>query len=171
MITRARLWLRDALAVSTRGRTDELHLGETMAWLARAQDAAGGGGVSRGYSLRWQRAHGRRGWLAAYPETTGYIIPTFFEYGATTQAADYRERALRMARWEIGVQMSSGAVQGGVIGFEPSPAVFNTGQVLFGWARAFGSGWPRSEQPTSSPRPRIRTGRGGATAPGTREPA
>jgi len=34
------------------------------------------------------------------------------------------------------VQLTNGAVQGGVIDFPPSPAVFNTGQVLFGWAAA-----------------------------------
>ncbi len=113
------------------------HARATMEWLCRAHDAAGGGGVARSYSLRYQKPHGRRGWLAAYPETTGYIIPTFFNYAAITGAAEYRERALSMARWESNVQLASGAVQGGVIGFEPTPAIFNTGQVLFGWARAF----------------------------------
>jgi hypothetical protein len=54
-----------------------IHLGEAMSWLCRAQDAGGDGGVSRSYALRHMRAHGRRGWLASYPETTGYIIPTF----------------------------------------------------------------------------------------------
>ena len=42
-----------------------------------------------------------------------------------------------MARWEVDVQMESGAVQGGVIGHAPTPAIFNTGQVLFGWAAAY----------------------------------
>jgi len=42
-----------------------------------------------------------------------------------------------MARWEVEIQMESGAVQGGVIGFPPTPAIFNTGQVLFGWAAAY----------------------------------
>jgi hypothetical protein len=107
-----------------------------MDWLCRAQDAAGGG-VSRSYSLVYKRAHGRRGWLAAYPETTGYIIPTFFDYAAFSGDGSFRERAVRMAEWEIEVQMESGAVQGGVIGFPPTPAVFNTGQVLHGWARTF----------------------------------
>ncbi|HXH83827.1 MAG TPA: hypothetical protein VNN07_13005, partial [Candidatus Tectomicrobia bacterium] len=107
-----------------------------MEWLCRAQDAAGGGGVSRSYALRYMRSHRRSGWLAAYPETTGYIIPTFLDYAAMTASPSYRERALRMAEWEIEVQMPSGAVQGGVIGFPPTPAIFNTGQVLFGWTRA-----------------------------------
>ena len=33
--------------------------------------------------------------------------------------------------------MENGAVQGGVIDFPPTPAIFNTGQVLFGWAAAY----------------------------------
>ena len=108
-----------------------------MEWLCRAQDATGVGGVARCYTLRHMRSHGRRGWLNAYPETTGYIIPTFYDHAAFTGEPEFRERAGRMAAWEADVQMESGAVQGGVIGFPQTPAVFNTGQVLFGWSRAF----------------------------------
>lgn len=115
----------------------QTHLRETMQWLCRAQDATGDGGVSRSYALRYMRAHQRKGWLASYPETTGYIIPTFFAYAKLTGDNGYRERAIRMAQWESDVQMESGAVQGGVIDFAPTPAIFNTGQVLFGWAAAF----------------------------------
>jgi Pectic acid lyase len=103
-----------------------------MAWLCRAQDATGVGGVAFGYSL-----YPRRGWSAAYPEITGYIIPTFFNYAAHGGDQGYRRRAIRMAQWEIEVQMPSGAVQGLTLDYPPTPAVFNTGQVLFGWARAF----------------------------------
>ena len=74
---------------------------------------------------------------SSYPETTGYIIPTFFAYASLTGRIEYRERAIRMAQWEADVQMENGAVQGGVIGFPPTPAIFNTGQVLFGWAAAY----------------------------------
>jgi hypothetical protein len=51
---------------------------------------------------------------------------------------ELRERAFRMADWELEVQLPTGAVQSGVIGEErtPSPAAFNTGQVLFGLVRA-----------------------------------
>jgi hypothetical protein len=127
---------RDALGVTHPVTSVRAHLDAAMAWLCAAQDAAGGRGVARSYSLRYQRAHRRRGWLAAYPETTGYIIPTFLRYAEYTGNDEYRRRALRMAEWEAEIQMESGAVQGGVIGFPPSPAVFNTGQVLFGWAEA-----------------------------------
>lgn len=128
--------LRDALGGTHPAQSPSIHLRAVMDWLCRAQDAAGDGGVSRSYTLRHMPSHGRRGWLKAYPETTGYIIPTFFEYAAGEGGETFRERAVRMADWEARLQMDSGAVQGGVVGFPPSPAIFNTGQVLFGWARA-----------------------------------
>ncbi len=128
---------RDALGRRHPVTARQVHLQEAMAWLCRAQDATGTGGVSRSYALRWMPSHRRRGWLAAYPETTGYIIPTFIAYARLTGDDGYRERALRMASWEADVQMDSGAVQGGVIDFPASPAIFNTGQVLFGWVAAY----------------------------------
>jgi len=114
-----------------------VHLREAMSWLCRAQDATPDGGVSRSYALRYMRAHRRKGWLASYPETTGYIIPTFLSYAALTGQDEYRDRAIRMAQWESDVQMEDGAVQGGVIDFPATPAIFNTGQVLFGWSAAY----------------------------------
>ncbi len=136
-MTLVRATLRDVLGLSSSPQPARAHLDAAMGWLCRAQDATGAGGVARSYSLRWQRLHARRGWLAAYPETTGYIIPTFFDYAAFSGREEFRERAIRMAGWESELQMDSGAVQGGVVGFPPTPAVFNTGQVLFGWIRAF----------------------------------
>ena len=38
-----------------------------------------------------------------------------------------------MADWEIEVQMPIGAVMGGTVDQPPTPAVFNTGQVMLGW--------------------------------------
>lgn len=115
------------------------HLDAALAWLVRAQDATPDGGVSRGYSVAWNAYRRARGWQPSYPETTGYIIPTFFEAAARLERPELRKRAVRMADWEIEVQLPSGAVQGGVIGegVEPTPAVFNTGQVMLGWLRAW----------------------------------
>ena len=128
---------KDIFRVKTSLNEPKVHLQAAMDWLCAAQDADSSGGVSRSYALRFMKAHGRSGWLAPYPETTGYIIPTFFNYGKFIQDSSYITRAIRMAEWESNVQMSNGAVQGGVIGFPPSPTIFNTGQVLFGWSRAF----------------------------------
>jgi hypothetical protein len=88
------------------------------------------GGVARDYSLI-------KGWATSYPETTGYIIPTFFEYARRTGQAEYRERALRMADWLVSIQLPCGGFQGGKIDSKPVvPVTFNTGQILLGLAAA-----------------------------------
>jgi hypothetical protein len=107
-----------------------------MEWLVRAQDATGDGGISRAFSLAWHPQFGRRGWQPSYPETTGYIIPTLYAAARRLGRPELAARAERAARWEIEVQLVTGAVRGGVIGAPESPAVFNTGQVLLGWLAA-----------------------------------
>jgi len=115
-------------------RADAVHLQAAIAWLCRAQDASTDGGVSAGYFFK-------RGWMHPYPETTGYIIPTFLRYAVRQKDDAYLERAIRMGDWEIDIQLSSGAVRGGrgKIGAPPYPIVFNTGQVLLGWTALFRS--------------------------------
>ena len=137
MIDLTRIVLRDLAGLPPTRASVREHLDAAMGWLCRAHDATGRQGVARSYSLKWQRAYRGAGWHPAYPETTGYIIKTFYNYAKLTGKAEYRERAEQMARWEAAVQMESGAVQGAVIGFPQAPAIFNTGQVLFGWARAY----------------------------------
>ena len=112
-------------------------LRHAIEWICRAQDASNDGGVARSYALGYNRFFRRRGWLPSYPETTGYIIPTMFDYAKRTGRDEFFARAVRMADWESDVQMESGAVMGGTVDTSPTPAVFNTGQVLFGWVRAF----------------------------------
>src|SRR5207237_1745233 len=46
-------------------------------------------------------------------------------------------RAVEMGEWESEVQMESGAVMGGRLNPTPTPAVFNTGMVLLGWAALY----------------------------------
>ena len=113
------------------------HLREAIEWLIRAQDATPDDGFARGYSIMFSPYFRSRGWQPSYPETTGYIIPTLLEAALHFRRPDLVDRALRAARWESGVQLETGAVQGGVIGEGSSPAVFNTGQVMFGWLAAF----------------------------------
>jgi len=103
----------------------------TYAWLCAAQDATPDAGVSAFYDLLTGQ------WSGSYPETTGYIIPTFLAYARARDMPDARERAIRMADWETSIQMDDGAVLSGALGTERGPAVFNTGQGLFGWVAAF----------------------------------
>lgn len=108
-----------------------------VAWLCRAQDGSpsADGGVARDFSLL-------TGWSPSYPETTGYIIPTFLEYARRTGGTETRERAKRMLDWLRDIQMPCGGFQGGKMGSTPVvPVPFNTGQILMGLAsgeRAFG---------------------------------
>lgn len=113
------------------------HLQAALQWLCRAQDVTGTPGISRGYSLVRHPQFGTRGWQAAYPETTGYIIPTLFLAARHLGWSGLAVRAIQAARWEIDVQLPNGAVQGGVLGEPPTPAIFNTGQVLLGWLAAY----------------------------------
>jgi len=101
-------------------------------WLARAQDATGAGGVSASYDVV------KRQWAGAYPETTGYIIPTLFRYAEFSGDEAYRERAVRMAAWESDIQLADGGVRAGTLdATQVVPTIFNTGQVLVGWLTAW----------------------------------
>ncbi len=112
------------------------HLHAAVDWLVRAQDATPDDGIARGYSVLYSPYFRGRGWQPSYPETTGYLIPTLFEAAAELGRPELADRARRAADWEIAIQLPSGAVQGGVIGEGRTPAIFNTGQVMFGWLAA-----------------------------------
>ncbi|GAG77974.1 unnamed protein product, partial [marine sediment metagenome] len=73
----------------------------------------------------------------SYPETTGYIIPTFYDYHHFTNQEEYRNRALKMADWLVSIQLPDGAFQGGPVDTLPKPSVFNTGQIILGLMRAY----------------------------------
>jgi hypothetical protein len=119
------------------GQDDNTHLRETVNWLCRAQDFNEDRGVSRAYKAARYNGHGIYGWQPSYPETTGYIIPTIFALSGFLNDQSLSIRAIQMADWETDIQLPSGAVMGSVVTAAPSPAVFNTGQVIFGWLAAF----------------------------------
>jgi hypothetical protein len=108
-------------------RADEFHSRAAMAWLCRAQDSTPDRGVSHSYLIG-------KGWMPSYPETTGYIIPTFTNSSRLLGDQELMRRALEMAEWELGMQLENGAIPGLVSG---EPVVFDTGQVLFGWISAY----------------------------------
>ena len=124
------VWLRDyVVAQSRKIYPVEQHLNAAVDWLCAAHDACDRSGVSALYSFL-------RGWYPAYPETTGYIIPTLLSCAAYLSRDDLRQRALTMADWEVEIQLPSGAFQGMYwwpkqVG-KLEPAIFNTGQVIYG---------------------------------------
>ncbi len=124
--------IKDQLGLSLGQATDNRnHLDAAIAWLKHAQDVTGNGGVAQTYLVK------HRKWAPSYPETTGYIIPTFYRYARLAGDDDARQRARRMADWEIDIQHPTGGVLAGALGDSDQPTVFNTGQVIFGWVRAF----------------------------------
>lgn len=112
---------------------DRGHLRATMDWLCAAQDAMTDGGVSAFYDLRFGV------WGPPYPETTGYIIPTFFDYATYSGDDSFRTRAVRLANWLVTLQLQEGAFPIGPLwpDWERAPLVFDTGQIIHGLVRAY----------------------------------
>lgn len=99
-----------------------------LEWLCTAQDESltADGGVARHFSII-------DGWAPSYPETTGYIVPTFLAEARRQNRPELRERAQRMLNWLVSIQFPEGGFQGGLVIHEPRvPVTFNTGQILLG---------------------------------------
>ena len=122
------LSVKDFIGKSKSSFDNEVHIKAAMEWLSLAQKQNKDGGVSALYSLF-------DGWAHSYVETTGYIIPTFFNYADFSKIPSYREEAIQMADFELRNQLPSGAFPGA--GKKDTPIVFNTGQVIFGLCRAY----------------------------------
>jgi hypothetical protein len=128
------LRLKKALLIDRLRLSDNLllengeHMRAAAEWLAAAQDATADGGVAALYSLR-------QGWDVSYPETTGYIIPTLFDYAHMTGQNSWRDRAIRMVDWLLSKQLAQGGFL--VRADHTTPAVFDTGQIILGLVSAF----------------------------------
>ena len=120
--------LRDSFKKCYPSYPHEAHMKAAMEWLSHAQKQNGDGGVSALYSLF-------EGWAPSYVETTGYIIPTFFNYADILKEHPYKEKAIQMADFELRNQLPSSAFPG--YGKKNVPIVFNTGQVIFGLCRTY----------------------------------
>ncbi len=79
------------------------------------------------------------GWSDAYPETTGYIIPTLLEMARRLDLAEAQAAALDAARWLITIQAPDGYWVGGLHPPRKNAqaSVFNTGQILLGLVAAY----------------------------------
>jgi hypothetical protein len=114
------------------------HIFGGMDWLNNAYKK-GKPGVSGVYNLNM-------GWTDPYPETTGYIITTFFDYINYLKNVKQRSniipniysKAINMANWLVDIQSSDGSFSGGFLNNdEKKPNVFNTGQIMIGLLRAY----------------------------------
>jgi hypothetical protein len=126
-------WARRQRATDAAGLRDdvqpEVAIELATHWLCRAQDRSttADGGISRHFSLN-------SGWAPSYPETTGYIVPTFIALADRRNAPELADRARRMLDWLVAIQLPEGGFQGGMISHDPVPVTFNTGQILLGLA-------------------------------------
>jgi hypothetical protein len=113
-------------ANTIRPTTDALK--SVVGWILDAQDPSGG--IAAYYSLL-------TGYSESYPEVTGYIIPTLYDYARETCDKSARQAAERATRWLLSLQMPSGAFPGGLHRHATEASVFNTGQILQGLVRVY----------------------------------
>jgi hypothetical protein len=100
-----------------------------QSWLLKSIDVCDKKGSSAFY-------HPVMGWASAYPETTGYIIPTLLKIAQREDNVLLAEYALSCADWLCSIQLGNGSFPGGV-GGELPPNVFDTGQIIFGLTAAY----------------------------------
>jgi len=114
------------------GQTPSLDesLTKTFSWIKASFEATGDGGSAAYYHLG-------HGWKSSYPETTGYLIPTLYEYSRYSIDSYWAELAHKAAEWLIKIQYKEGGWQGLQIGVPCEPRIFNTGMILDGMISAF----------------------------------
>lgn len=110
--------------------SNDWHVKAAMHWLCRAQDSTTDAGVSIRFHLLY-------GWGSSYPETTGYIIPTFLKCSDLYHDKNYKDRAIKMAEWELSIQQSDGSFIGGDCDNPVGKLIFDTGQIIFGFLSTF----------------------------------
>ena len=112
--------------------SDEEHLKASMEWLLKSQNTGADKGSSAMYYIMEDR------WHTSYPETTGYIIPTFLNYYHLTGNDLYLKKAIDMGNWEIEIQVPEGGIGEPKNAPQEKPRVFNTAQVIFGFISLYG---------------------------------
>ena len=110
---------------TVRASGDTLNL--LLRWILDAQRPDGG--IAAYYSLL-------TGYSESYPEVTGYMVPTLYDFAHATSDNGAVVAAERATRWLLSLQMPTGAFPGGLHADQAQPSVFNTGQVLQGLVRA-----------------------------------
>jgi hypothetical protein len=118
---------RNPYSYTTTKRASEKTLNYLLRWILDAQRSDGG--IAAYYGLL-------TGYSESYPEVTGYIVPTLYDFAGVTADRNVIAAAETATRWLVSLQMPTGAFPGGLHGDEPQPSIFNTGQILQGLVRA-----------------------------------
>jgi len=107
---------------------DDINIKKTINWLIKASNAC----EKKGFSSSWSYFSG---WGRAYPETTGYIIPSLLNFSLYS---DYKKSEIceilqSSADWLVSIQNQDGS-----FGMGKSKSIaFDTGQILFGLAAMY----------------------------------
>lgn len=102
------------------------HLDAGADWLMTSIVACDGKASSKGYKFG-------RGWMPAYPETTGYIVPTLLNLDDLLDKPALTEAAQSMGVWLAGIQRPDGGYSGYELGHKEAPDVFDSGMILLGF--------------------------------------
>jgi uncharacterized protein YyaL (SSP411 family) len=108
----------------------EESLKNTFTWIKASFDATKDGGSSAYYIFGG-------GWKASYPETTGYLIPTMYEYAAYSGNKEWAVLAKKAADWLLKIQDAQGGWQGLQVDEKCDLRVFNSGMILDGLVAAY----------------------------------
>ncbi len=107
------------------------NLGAAISWIKRAYAATGNQGISKGFNSIFNR------WYPAYPETTGYLIPTLLNVATLNNQPELYKIALDSANYLLRCTASDGGITHWKDLSKANPIVFDTGQVIFGWLAAY----------------------------------
>lgn len=107
----------------------EKALKANLNWIVKSFEATGLKGSSGSSTVYGQ-------WGPAYPETTGYLIPTLI--AAHSYHPNAKETALKQLDYLKSIQNADGSFK--LSGTEDTPLVFDTSQVMFGLIALAGQG-------------------------------
>ena len=111
---------------SNRLKDDQIHLEAAVTFILRSIERCNGCASSKAYLVG-------KGWLPAYRETTGYIIPTLLDLAEHLKRPHLASVAERMGEWLSEVQEPAGGFIERDLRQDTNPVVFNTGQILHGF--------------------------------------
>ncbi len=106
----------------------QAHLSLALQWLRRSMEVYACRGSSAFYSP-WRHPLSR--WAPAYPETTGYLLPTLLRARRFVDVPWVDACVARAGEWLLGMALDEGAFPE-LYGNTGKPSLFNTGQILFG---------------------------------------
>lgn len=112
-------------------REKEKSLSLAINWLLSAQKNMIDGGFGTFYIVNR--------WTTSYPETSGYIIPTLYQFAQLhpEKKEEIEKSIFRCADWLVDIQKPSGGWQSAYMEHNRPEVIFNTGQVIRGLIIAY----------------------------------